>query len=239
MAEKIEKEKEGSSCGESSDEGSGSDSSSSSSGFALQKAKAKAKAKGKKNTGGAKGAKAKKEKDPIAEPEKSNSERPVPSLDMSAVDGTATPLSTARSNASEEGLPQIIEKAKTVVLQLQGLNNSDIVRQVVKPKEVDMKIAKAIEVLGKIEPFSADEAVGAICNSLKALADGLSHTQELLQKLQGGDSAVRQNTLTNGKQTIKEMLASLSTDDCLHFLSDIARRLVEAGQGEFSTSCDI
>lgn len=237
MDAKISKTNEGSSSSSSSSQDS--DSSESESAFGLNKKTAQSKAskpKGKKAGGrpeapppsGTPAAPANEktqEKEAAVSASVHSSSGGAPSMPTpSALDlasAVATPLS---SRAEPKGLPALLEKAGTALAQLKEVSAVAMLNQQLKQKDIDSRVQKAVDLVTKLEGRNAESAT-ELANSLNKEVNRVSQENELVRSVQASPSVF----LVESKDALLNMMNNLSADQHFPFLTDIAKRLVEAG----------
>lgn len=119
----------------------------------------------------------------------------------------------------------LVDKAKAVLAQLDQLHAIDLWTGSVKPKEVETRIAKAVELSSRLEQRVADKEAKELADKLTNASNQASQLFEMVQRLR--DCSDWAAALIDMKDVLANMIAPLSLDQTLGFMTDIAKYLVE------------
>lgn len=230
MDAKINQTKDGSSEDSSSD--SESSSSESSSGFGLnKKAKAKSskpKPKKPKTQAAAEVTEGddKKNASPATPAPQSMgaSTEPPASNAFDIASGIATPASS-RGGGDSKSVGVLMDKATAALSHLKEVTPSAMLNQTIKQRDIDSRVQRAVDMVTKLEARTSESSALEKAAQINTEVNRVSQENELVRAVQSSPETV----LVDNSDALRSMVAGMSGDEHLVFLTDIAKRLVEAG----------
>lgn len=229
----------------SSDSDSGSSSESSQVGLQKSKAKPKARQRKPKASDGAEDQPRKKQGGVSKGGDVQADSLPTPAPATSTLSTPALSEKSDKSavaSSSEKGMTTavLLDKTALSLKSLQATTPWSIWAQSVKPREVEARISKGLELVSKISSKPAEPMLTEAAAQISAEVDRVNRQNEVLQALATA-SDIQQTLVTEVKQIKEMILASPDQEQCSSFLTDLARKLVEvnfSSSGSVSTLFD-
>ena len=97
-----------------------------------------------------------------------------------------------------------------------------------KGKDLDARIQKGIDLASKLESRTSEANAQELATQINSHVNRLSQESEVVQLLQANPEPI----LFDKKEALIKMANGFSPDECLVFLTDAAKRLVEARVGD-------
>ena len=142
--------------------------------------------------------------------------------------GASTPQVKSETSTNGKALPALIEKAQSALQQLQQVTPGTLWTQTVKGKDLDARIQKGIDLASKLESRTSEANAQELATQINSHVNRLSQESEVVQLLQANPEPI----LFDKKEALIKMANGFSPDECLVFLTDAAKRLVEARVGD-------
>ena len=146
----------------------------------------------------------------------------------SAGDGQATAPSVSASSAKDkQSLPALLEKANQALTSLQQINATAIWSQALKPKDIESRLQKACDLTSKLQSRTADAVALETGTQIEAEVNRVSQENDALRALQQDPVLA----MDEHKDQLQTIVNNLTDDSRLIILTDICKKLVEAGNG--------